>query len=262
MDWKPNPLLYPPYLRARIKRGRGIGEGPNYLPWLKVHDVPSEGTSLKSHGILTGRTHHGLSSLEATYLFLMERRSSVLDVREQWPIFDIDRTIELCAELGVRHQYRKGFPEPFTIDLMITEEDGDSRRYRAASIKTPEDAADPAVRLRLAVEERWCRERGIPWTLVDTSGFSKTLLEVLRFMRVWSLHRYEPSPEREAVFLEAFRRFYVRNELLSQLMERLSRSLRLPPGQALDTFRYCAWSNEIEISYSHPIALNKPLVLQ
>jgi len=262
MFWKPDPLLYPSYLRSRIRRGRGIGEGPNYLPWLKVRDVPSQGTSLTGHGILTGRSHHGLSSLEATYLFLLERRSGVLDIREQWPILDIARTIELCTELGIRHNFRKGFPEPFTIDFLITEVRGDERSFRAASVKTPEDAADPAVRVRLAVEERWCSERGIPWTLVDTSHFSRTLLETLRFIRTWSRHRYEPSPAREAVFMEAFRKAYTRNELLSHLMARLSKGLRLPPTQTLDTFRYCVWSNEIEISFSHSVALNKPLVLK
>lgn len=242
MFWKPDPLLYPPYLRTRVKRGNGIGEGSHYRPWLATRDVPSQGTSFSGHGILTGRAHHGLSTLEATYYFLIERRAGVLDIREQWPILDIDRTLEICSELGVHHSFRQGYPEPFTIDFLVTEQVANGRSYRAASVKTAEDAADPAVRMRLAVEERWCRERGIPWTLVDTSRFTSTLLETLRFMRAWFRHHYVPTTDGEAMFMDAFRSSYIRNQLLSDFVARLTKSLRLPQPRVLDTFRYCVWS--------------------
>jgi len=260
VHWKADPLLYPPHLRSRIKRGRGVLQGAQYRPWLYIRDVPSRGTSLGAQGILTDRPHQGLSNLEATYLYLMERRKSVVDIREQWPIFDLDRTLELCAELGVRHTYKRGLLEPFTIDFVITELTEHGKSYRAASVKTPEDAADPSKRLRLEVEHRWCEERGIPWTLVDTSLFDKTLLEILRFMRGWFRNRFDPATELSS-FLVAFNTAYRRNELLGELIERLTAILRLPQPLALDMFRYCAWSGQIEISLKHTLALDRPLVL-
>lgn len=262
MHWKPDPLLYPPFLRTRIKRRRGVGAGPAYVPWLKVRDVPSQGTSAISRGILTDRSHHLLSELEAIYFFLVERRATTIDIREQWPILDIDRTLALCSQLGVRHALKRGYPEPFTIDFLITDRVNGELRYRAASIKSPEDAQDPDVRLRLAVEHEWCKERGIPWALVDTSQFSKTLLQNLRFLRAWFRHRYIPDPSAEARFVDRFRDAYAPNRTLTELLSQLAQSLRQPVFVMEDTFRFCAWSDRIRLALAHPLSLNAPIVLQ
>src|SRR5579859_517756 len=152
MHWKPKPELYPPYLRRRIARGRGVREGTSYVPWLKVRDVPSKGTSSVVSGIVVDRTHHLLSALEATYFYLIERRPQTVDILEQWPILDIDGTLKLTQLRGVRHPFKGPYPEPFTIDLLIAERTATGLHYRAASIKSPEDANDSDVRRRLAVE--------------------------------------------------------------------------------------------------------------
>lgn len=262
MYWKPDPLLYPPYLRLRIKRCRGIGFGQQYVPWLKVRDVPSRGTSSIPRGILTGRPHHLLSELEAIHFFLVERRSTTVDIREQWPILDIDRTLELCSQLGVRHVTRNGCPEPFTLDLLITERINGELKYRAASVKTAEDAQDPHVRLRLAVEHQWCEERGIPWTLIDTSQFNKTVLQNLRFLRGWFRHRYAPDSSLEELFIDRFQAVYAPNRTLHEVVSQLALLLRQPVTVMEDTFRYCAWSNRIQLSLAHGLSLDSPVVLK
>lgn len=262
MYWKPDPFLYPPYLRTRIKRRRGVGSGSVYVPWLKVRDVPSRGTSVVSRGIFSGRSHHLLSELEAIYFLLVERRASTVDIREQWPILDIDRTLELCSQFGVRHAMRNGYPEPFTIDFVITERVNGELKYRAASIKSPEDARDPRVRLRLAVEHAWCQDRGIPWTLVDTTRFDKTMLQNLRFLRAWFRHRYLSDPSLEGRFVDQFNAAYAPNRPLNELLAQLSRLLRQPMAVMEDAFRYCAWSSQLQPSLMHPLALNAPVVLQ
>lgn len=262
MHWKPNPLLYPPHLRARIRRLRGVGWGSLYVPWLKVRDVPSKGTSAIIRGVSTGRPHHLLSELEAIYFFLIERRAATVDIREQWPILDIDRTLELCKRFGVRHTTRNGYPEPFTIDLLITERVGGEFRYRAASVKSPEDASDPLVRLRLAVEHAWCQDRGIPWTLVDTTRFNKTMLETLRFIRAWFRHMYVSESSMEDRLVDQFTAVYAPDRSLGEMLGKLSKLLRQPMTVIEDAFRYCAWSNRIQLSLMHSLALDAPVVLQ
>lgn len=262
MHWKPDPFLYPPYLRTRIKRRRGVGSGSAYVPWLKVRDVPSRGTSVISRGVLSGRSHHLLSELEAIYFLLVERRASTVEIREQWPILDIDRTLELCSRFGVHQTLRHGHPEPFTIDFLITEQVDGELKYRAASIKSPEDARDPHVRLRLSVEHAWCQDHGIPWTLVDTTRFDKTILQNLRFLRAWFRHRYVPDQLLESRFVNQFNAAYAPNRPLNELLTQLSRLLRQPKTVVEDMFRYCAWSNRIQLSLLHPLALDAPVVLQ
>lgn len=261
MYWKPDPNLYPPYLASRIRRGRGVGQGKQYVPWLKVRDVPSRGTSSIPAGITINRSHHLLSELEAIYFYLTERKATTVDIREQWPILHIDRTIELSLQFGVRHRYKGPCPDPYTIDFLVTECIAGELRYRAASVKTPQDAKDPEIRLRLAIEHAWCSEQGIPWTLVDTTTFSKTMLATLRFMRGWFQDRFEPKADSVNRFAEQFQAIYRPNVLLSELLHTVAKRLRLNEQIAQSTFQYCAWTNSLEVSLQHPLLLNKPLVL-
>lgn len=262
MYWKPKPDLYPPYLRTWIRRGKGVGKGDQYRPWLRVRDVPSKGTSAQISGIVVRRSHHLLSQKETTYFFLVERQEATVDIQECWPILDIDRTLELCATMGVRHQYRGHYPAPFTIDFLITESIDGQLRYRAASIKTPEDAANPEVRRRLEVEHRWCQEHDIPWTLVDTSQFDRKLLSNLLFMRAWFRHHYDPNVDVESRFAQSFLTNYSRNVPLGDLIRKTAKTLRLARPLSEDIFRYCAWSDRIEISLKNALSLNLPLVLR
>jgi hypothetical protein len=261
MYWKPAPKLYPPQFRSRIRKGRGVGRGVQYKSWLKIKDVPSQGTSSSVRGICIERPYHALSQLETIYLYLTERKQSVIDIREQWPILDIDRTLQLCEERGVRHAYNGPYPEPFTIDFLVTEQVDGQTIHRAASIKTPEAATDVEVRKRLAVEHIWCQERQIPWFLVDTSSFDRLMLDTLRFMRTWFRNRYEPEARSIDRFSQEFLSVYLPNRELASLLQIAAKRTGITPNEADDLFRYCAWTKRIDVSLRHPLSMNWPLVL-
>jgi hypothetical protein len=88
---------------------------------------------------------------------------------------------------------RGSYPEPFTLDFVVTRQTPSGLVYQARSMKTPEDAGVPKVRLRLKVEHRWRQQNGIDWKLVDTTEYSRDLLSTLTFMRGWTLQRYVPK---------------------------------------------------------------------
>lgn len=262
MEWDTDVSLYMPHFWNRLRRGQGVGIQAAYKPWLRVRDVPSRGTSSIVRGIRIPRPVHLLSQMETTYFFLLERRRSTQDCREQFPILDIARTLELCEELHVRHPHRGFYPEPFTIDFMVTELIDGQPCFRAASIKTPNDALNPTVLSRLAVEHRWCAEHNISWTLVDTSAFDDTLLKNLRFMRAWFLHRHIPDYTQAIRFTACLLDSYQRNTLLDEIIHGVCQRLRLPIDAGHDIFRFCAWDGLIPVSLRHGLAFNLPLVLR
>lgn len=262
MQWDTDLSLYMPHFRNRLLRGQGLGVHAEYKPWLRVRDVPSRGTSSIVRGIRIPRCIHLLSKIEAAYFFLLERRRAVQDCREQFPILDITRTLELCEELGVRHPHKGFYPEPFTIDFMITEIEDGKPCFRAASIKTPRDAVKPAVLHRLAVEHRWCAEHNIPWTLVDTSELGDTVLVNLRFMRAWFLHRHTPDYPQAVRFAACLLDGYQRNTLIDELVHDVCQRLHIPIDAGRDIFRFCTWSGLLPICLSSALAFNLPLVLR
>ncbi len=261
MRWPEDLGHYPKYWHTRLRRGFGLGIRESYLPWLRVRDVPSTGSSGNPNGIRIPRTYHLLSELERIYFFLLERQPDVVDIREQFPILHLHGTLELCAALDVAHPRQGRFPEPFTFDFMVTRESPSGLTHQARSVKTPEDAQDPEVRRRLNVEYQWCRQNDIDWRLVDTNEFTKDLLSTLVFMRGWSRHRYKPTAESIEAFAAGFMHVYRRNVPLRELLLECESYLRTSFDECQNAFRYGAWADWIRLDLSRNLAMNLPVVL-
>lgn len=262
MEWNDDLSLYPSYWHSRLKRGFGFGREDSYLPWLRVRDVPSIGTSGNPRGITIKRVYHLLSTPERVFFHMIDRQHDVIDIREQFPILDLGGTVALCAERGVKHTRKGRFLEPFTIDFLITRHTSQGPFYQARSIKTVQDAQNPAVRLRLSVEHEWCRRNGIDWKLVDTTGFSPDLLSTLTFIRAWTRHGFVPVPEKTDLFVKVFHDVYVPNLPLRDLVNRCAERLQRSTPDCLDEFRYCAWADRLPIDISRKLTLHLPVVLK
>src|SRR5689334_20463686 len=90
-------------IRRRIAEGRGQGEGAYYIPWHLVQDFPSKGRVHRIRGIKTDRIHHLFSDLEANTFFVFDLTKVVIDIREQFPLFDIEETLEIANKAGIEH---------------------------------------------------------------------------------------------------------------------------------------------------------------
>ncbi len=261
MEWDPDLSKYPEYWKARLKRGFGMKSGLDYRPWLRVRDVPSMGTSSNVTGITIPRRYDFLSTPETIYFHLLDRQPDVVDIREQFPILHLVATQTLCAEHKVKHPHKGHFPEPFTLDFLVTRKTESGLVYQARSVKTVDDAQDPATQERLNIEFQWCSAIQLDWKLVDVSGFTTDLLSTLLFMRAWSLHGYKPSSALAEDFSEAFMGVYEKNVPLNELIEVTSKKMRRSYALAKDDFRYCAWRALIPADICAPMQLNLPLIL-
>ena len=257
-------MIYPSYLRSRIKRGLGCGRGSSYQPWCSVAAISSDGTAGDPGGLKTGRQHQLLSSPERLYFYLMERHVNVIDIREQFPILEISRSIELCAEVGLQHKLTAGYPEPYTIDFLITESVDGDEFVRAASIKAFDFELTHKDHAKLSVEYRWCEENGIPWQLVEWSEFRDPVaaLSVLRFLRQWHVHGFLPDSYTQAKFVDHFMSVYEPNVLLRELLTKTASRLRLKFEQADDAFRHAAWHRKLPVTLDRELAYNLPLVFR
>jgi hypothetical protein len=264
VHWSPERELYKPYLRSWVKRGCGIGQGASYRPMFNVREIPSRGTCHVIQGIKVSRQYHLLSDLEATHFLIRERNPKVIDIRENFPIYHIDWTMEACSRLGIRHPYKNGLPFPFTLDFVVTELVEDGVTEIAESIKSPESAANPKTRRQLSIEANWCRIRAqIPYFLIDTTAYiSKLLLSTLMFMRAWAKHGYTRDTQREIRFERAFSKAYERNVPLGMLIDRVAKNMRIQDELALDMFRFCTWHDQLPVSLKHQLAVNRPVILR
>lgn len=262
MEWLPHLNLYPAYLRPLIRAGRGIGSGQHYLSWLRVSKLPTRATLGDALGIRTHRPHELGSDRELIYLWLRERDHDVIDIRENFPILFLSRTLELFGEFKATHPSKGGLPQPLVITSLITRRTEAGLVYEARSIrKRGLDNIEEAQSLQ--VIQRWCEENGVDWKLVDTAGFKNPdVYSALLHIRHWFVRRFQPEEAPSRSYAEHFLAAYQHNEPLGEMQARVASKLLLKADEADDQFRFCAWARLIDVDVTKLIALNQPLYLR
>ena len=92
------------YLDYENALGDGIGVGYGQLSArLRAQDVKSRGNRSIVFGLKTFRNHHLLSSVESNFFYLAEFNDSVIDIREQFPLFPLRLTQQIANHLHFQH---------------------------------------------------------------------------------------------------------------------------------------------------------------
>ncbi|MGP0580112.1 hypothetical protein ACTP13_24345 [Paenibacillus peoriae] len=123
-------------IQRKIKEGRGQGHFSEYKPWLTVHDVPSIGIVTRILGWKSGRLHHYLSEhFELARHYQMEWSKQVIDIREQFPLFPLDKTLYIAQKLGIKHPTdpKNKLPIIMTTDMLLTVKQEESIKFIAHS---------------------------------------------------------------------------------------------------------------------------------
>ena len=165
----------------RINEGRGQGILSEYKPWITIHDLPSKGVVSRVLGQKTGRVHHLLSRNETAYFFILDSSDKVLDIREQFPLLDVDETVRIAKEAGIRHPRdpESLYPYVLTSDFVITTTEGICVR----TVKEASELSNPRVREKLEIERRYWAERDIDWKIVTEDGIDFQKARNLEWLR-------------------------------------------------------------------------------
>jgi hypothetical protein len=254
MEWPNDPKLYLYHLRPRIRAGKGLGSGTSYRPWIGIANFGSVGTCSEPPGIVVDRPYQLFSPGETVHFMLKERRPSTRDIQEQWPILDVESTLKLCRSLGIDHKEKDGLPEPYTIDLLVTEQRGDEVKRFACGVK-PHPILGPSI------AKLWCQNLGIDWEDVDSSAYSDTLLYNLRLIRTWFSDGYKPNAAECQRLARAFLRNHRRDRVLADLIRLSQRDGPVNAERVHNAFTYCCWRSLIPVDLQFLIAPDRPVVL-
>ena len=80
----------------------GTGEGAEYIPYITTSEFNSRGTTSVITDWKTGRQVHCLSQSEALWYYVLRWRDDIADIREQYPLDNIQTTM-IAEQLGFRH---------------------------------------------------------------------------------------------------------------------------------------------------------------
>lgn len=120
-----------------------VGYGQSYQPWLRAQDVKSRGNRSIVFGLKTFRNHHLLSSVESNFFYLAQFNDSVIDIREQFPLFPLQLTQQIANHLHFQHPMVRGVRgvpvevlNVMTTDFLLTLRTPEGGlRYKAIAVK-------------------------------------------------------------------------------------------------------------------------------
>lgn len=238
-----------------VAQGYGQGQGVDYIPWLRVQDVPSHGRSRKVNGTRVVRPYHLLSDLEYAYFVLLEFSEEVVDIREQYPLFPVSELQEIAHAKGIRYPKYAGTDLPFvmTTDFLITRRASDGTTHLAArTVKYAKDF-QPSPKLertlqKLEVEQSYWAAQGINWGIVTDEAIDPILSENLQWLRQGAtVDRHLMQSAVKDRFLDAFRQLDVTERTLSENIRRAGRDMHLPYRDSQLLFKHLVWTKSITL---------------
>jgi hypothetical protein len=150
-----------------IKSGSGSGRDCEYKLWITVRNLPSS----RSHRIFGRKsqcTYHLLSDLELAVFLLLEWRSAVAEIREQFPL---EITSWLAVDNCISH------PATSNVNFLLNTKD----------IKRPKFVlqakyADPRTIEKLEIERRYWVEKDVPWHIVTEKEISSFVIKNINWL--------------------------------------------------------------------------------
>ncbi|MEM1309816.1 MAG: TnsA endonuclease N-terminal domain-containing protein [Cyanobacteria bacterium P01_H01_bin.153] len=250
----------------RFKEGRGQGRGSDYMPWLHIQDVPSQGLASRINGWKTSRVHHFLSELEVRYFYALEWANRVSDIREQFPLLPLEETLSIADACGFRHPIDPKTQEPvvMTSDFIITLRQGVGFIEQIRTIKPAADLRSTRTLEKLEIERQYWQRRGLDWRIVTEREIPTTLTDNVKWLHPYRhIEELEPLTVYEVQRITSFLTPLVISGKgsLVKLTATCDDRLGLTPGSSLSVVRYLLANRQWEVDMACLLQPKSPLVL-
>ena len=233
-----------------LQEDRGQGIGKNYVPWIKIQDFPSQGRSHRIPGWKTGRIHHLLSDQEKRTFYLFEWSDAVIDIREQYPLLDLELAMSLADEMNIKYpeDQEHHIPYVLTTDFMITIEREEKSVQVARTVKSTKELEKKRTVEKLELERRYYLAQNIDWGIITEKGISRIFASNVE----WVHPNYHLESTANADLVELRRIAMTLKEKLSRdnttvtkITASLDKEMNLETGTALSLFKHLVARKEI-----------------
>ena len=238
-----------------IKEGRGSGYGENYKPWLTIHDVPSKGGRSRIAGTKIKREHHLLSNLERDYFLILEYRDSVIDIREQFPLFELTETLAIAKECGIEPPTDpiSNCPIVMSSDFRITIKAGNGTVDVVRTVKPKGDLMDERIIQKFEIEKRYWKSKGLDWGIVTELEINQVLAKNLNDLRschdLSNLDGFKSiSVKNQDALVSAFKQTVSGNRVvIRDIAHDFDSKMTLEIGTSLSIFKHLLYTKQINM---------------
>lgn len=239
----------------RLIEGRGLGEGPNYQPWLRAHEVPSRGRTSRPLGWKYHRSYEFLSDLEFRFFLLLQYDSEIIDIREQFPLLPVDQTKQIAEELQLIHPPKSRKDKiVMTTDFLLTIR-GEPIKYKAIAIKSKEDLTNPRTIEKLCIEEQYWKVKEIPFSIVTEADIDVIKAKNLEIMYpyYWWDTDMGYSTKKVVQLVEYFKSLIKNNSNIREVLNMVEDKYKWTKNMGINFLYYMITHKDIEIDLSKKI---------
>lgn len=246
------------------RQGRGVGDGYQYRPWLRVREVPSLGRARRLKGLKTGRVHHLLSDLEYKHFLMLEFNDQVVDIREQYPLFPLDQLIGIAKARAITYPTYVGTSTPYvlTTDLLVTYRGDDGlNKLHARTIKYLVDLDDDRALEKLELERAHWEIKNATWDIGTEESINHIFFKNLNWLRFrLDSARRLIDPSKLAIFLTIFLNECNSRKPLRNLIEQGAIHTAISYEIAIIWFKFLVWHKVIKLDlHSECLSLLAPI---
>ena len=240
-----------------VKEGRGKGRGKNYKPWITIQDFPSVGRASRSPGWKSERIHHLMSNWEWRLFYIFEWSQEVQDIREQYPLLDLDLAMEIAKEMGIKYPVNTQSNTPYvlTTDFMLTVKRGKKPIQIARTFKMTEDLSNKRTIEKLELERRYWKKQNIDWAIITEQEISEIFTSNIEWIYPayhWKLPEMQNN-ENYYYFCNILKeRLNNKKFKISTIAATLDNDMDLEIGTSLSLFKHLVAKKEIIIDMFEP----------
>lgn len=250
-----------------IKEGRGVGTFSNYKPWLDIRSFPSRGRVTRVKGTKTNRMHTFFSDLELKYFYILEWLDDVIDIREQFPLIDVNKTFEIANKKNIKHPINTVDKtlNVFTTDFMITKKIGSSEILVARTIKYCDDLDKKRTIELFEIEKEYWKSKGVDWAIVTDKNIPNNLVENIKWIHKFSnLNSFKENSQLSdekinSILASINEELYSnknQNGKLDNLLISIDDKYSIERGISLNLFKYGIFNKIINVDMNKELKLN------
>lgn len=174
---KRNRAVTEKVIAKKVAQNRGTGVNESYKPWDTIQENVSNGIAARHSSIKANRVVHLMNELETKYFYLLEWATNVVDIRERFPLEDVDIAISLANARGIKYPIDPISKQPIVLNtsFMVTLTIDDKEVNVARTVCYSKDLGKKKFVEKLEIQREYWGKQGIDWGIVTEKEIPNTL---------------------------------------------------------------------------------------
>ena len=185
-----------------------------------------------------------MSNLELGLFYLLDWSDDVVDIREQYPLTDLNKAIELTEKAGIKYPYdpKSGFPYVMTSDFLLETR----HEVKVLSVKHSSELNKPRVREKLEIERRYWNQQGIVWNIVTEREINQIKAKNIEWLaQAKDLEIFGIFGAIKNACIEYFLESYCSDSALLPFLAEVENEFDFIPGIGLNIYKHLAYWKRI-----------------